>query len=116
LKTRSKPLVRAMTLVLATAALAPGARAADDERQSLEVLRQTTLNLIEALVEQGVFSRDKADAMVRAAEAKAATAVAAREPSRMSAPVAGSSGLLGWGVSWVSVCCVALMLCSIRRG
>jgi hypothetical protein len=44
-----------------------------DERQSLEALRQTTVNLIDALVEQGVFTRDKANAMIKAAEAKAAT-------------------------------------------
>jgi hypothetical protein len=78
LKTGKKPLVRALVLALAGATLGPAAQAAADERQSLEVLRQTTLNLIEALVEQGVFSREKADAMVRAAEAKAAAAVAAK--------------------------------------
>lgn len=43
-----------------------------NERESLEALRQTTVNLIDALVEQGVFSRDKADAMIKAAEKKAA--------------------------------------------
>ncbi len=57
-------------LVLASA-LPQGANAAD-ERESLEALRQTTLGLIEALVEQGVISRDKADAMVKTAQQKAA--------------------------------------------
>ena len=48
-----------------------------DERESLESLRQTTRALIDALVEQGVLSREKADALVRAAEQKAQAAVAA---------------------------------------
>ncbi|MFH1869387.1 MAG: putative porin [Pseudomonadota bacterium] len=55
----------ALSCVLTTPALA-------NERESLEALRQTTINLIDALVEQGVFSRDKADAMIKAAEKKAA--------------------------------------------
>jgi len=44
-----------------------------DERESLENLRLTTQALIDALVEQGVLSRDKADALIRAAREKAAT-------------------------------------------
>lgn len=68
-----RPLV-AGTLAVVAAVTLGSARA--DDRESLETLRQTTLNLIEALVEQGVFSRDKADAMVKAAKAKAAAAVA----------------------------------------
>ena len=52
-----------------------------DDRESLETLRETTLNLIEALVEQGVFSREKADAMVKAAQAKAQAAAKSRPPT-----------------------------------
>ncbi len=48
-----------------------------DERESLESLRQTTQALIDALVEQGVLSRDKADALIRAAREKAQAATAA---------------------------------------
>ena len=59
-------------LALSTLLAAP---AHADERQSLEALRQTTVNLIDALVEQGVFTRDKADAMIKAAETKAAATV-----------------------------------------
>jgi hypothetical protein len=58
--------------VAAACAISAGAAQATTERDSLEVLRQTTLNLIEGLVEQGVFSREKADAMIKAAENKAA--------------------------------------------
>lgn len=47
-----------------------------DEREDLETLRQTTLNLIQALVVQGVLPADKADQLVKAAEAKAKATVA----------------------------------------
>ena len=55
------PVWSALTLAI----LAPGAHA--DERESLETLRQTTLGLIQALVDSGTLSRDKADALLRAA-------------------------------------------------
>lgn len=59
------------------AALAAGtAQAQTSERESLEVLRQTTLQLIEALVQQGVLPADKAQALIAQAEAKARAAVA----------------------------------------
>ena len=46
------------------------------EAETLDTLRQTTLNLIDALVDTGVLTREKADALVKAAEAKTAKAVA----------------------------------------
>lgn len=39
------------------------------ERESLEQLRSTTLSLINALVDQGVLSKDKADTLIKQAEA-----------------------------------------------
>lgn len=57
---------------------APAAHA--DERAALETLRQTTRNLIDALVEGGVLTRAKADALMAAAEQKAA-AEQARKPA-----------------------------------
>ncbi|MBT9609303.1 MAG: putative porin [Pseudomonadota bacterium] len=67
------PVLSALTLaILCTTP----ARA--DERESLESLRQTTRNLIDALVESGVLSRDKADALIRSAQEKAAAQQAAR--------------------------------------
>src|ERR1700724_4808272 len=59
-------------------ALAPvvGCRA-DDQRQSLEELRNTVVNLLQALVEQGVITREKAAQMVKAAQDKAAADAAA---------------------------------------
>jgi hypothetical protein len=59
---------------LALALTAPAAHA--DDRAALETLRQTTRNLIDALVESGVLSRDKADALLKSAEQRAAATVA----------------------------------------
>lgn len=59
---------------------------ADDERASLELLRQTTLNLIETLVEAGALPREKADALVKKAEKDAAKKLAAKK-SDTPAPV-----------------------------
>lgn len=54
--------------------------AVGDERADLEKLRATVTGLIGALVEQGVLSREAADAMIRKAEADAARTVAAQAP------------------------------------
>ena len=45
---------------------------AADERQSLEELRNTVINLLQTLVDQGVISREKAEQMVKSAQDKAA--------------------------------------------
>jgi Putative porin len=60
----------ALTTLALAMALAMPAHA--DERESLETLRQTTRNLIDALVESGVLSKDKAEALIKSAQAKAA--------------------------------------------
>ena len=85
MKFTQKPLHKAMVGVF-VGLLAAGQPALADDRESLETLRETTLNLIDALVEQGIFSRQKADAMVKAAQAKAAK-TAAREKPKGAAPV-----------------------------
>jgi hypothetical protein len=60
---------------------------ADDERAELEQLRSTTLALIQALVEQGLISRERADALVRQATARRAPGAAAPAPgAAASAP------------------------------
>lgn len=61
---------------LLIAALVAGQPAHADDRESLETLRETTLNLIEGLVEQKVFSREQADKMIQAARSKAAKTAA----------------------------------------
>jgi hypothetical protein len=70
-------LVRAMTASVALAVAPALACHAADERQSLEELRNTVVNLLQALVDQGVISRDKAQQMVKAAQDKAAADAAA---------------------------------------
>lgn len=67
--------------LLTAVILATGPAHAEDERATLEMLRQTTLNLIEALVETGVLPRDKADELIRKAEQDAARKVAESKPS-----------------------------------
>jgi hypothetical protein len=80
--------LRAMAAAAATMALmaAPvrGSRAAD-ERQSLEELRNTVINLLQALVEQGVITKEKAAQMVKAAQDKAAADAAALAKSEEGA-------------------------------
>lgn len=53
------------------------AQQSDAERQSLEELRNTVVNLLQALVERGVITREQAEAMVKSAQEKAAQAAAA---------------------------------------
>ena len=62
------------------AMVATGSAHADDERTSLEVMRQTTLNLIDVLVETGALTREKADELVKKAEQDAAKKVAQKKP------------------------------------
>ncbi len=57
-------------------ALAPAAATRADEQQSLEELRNTVINLLQALVDQGVMTRAKAEELVKQAQAKAAETAA----------------------------------------
>jgi hypothetical protein len=66
-------------LVIA-AIVTTGSAHADDERASLEVMRQTTLNLIDVLVETGALTREKASELVKKAEQDAAKKVAQKKP------------------------------------
>lgn len=50
-----------------------------DERTELETLRQTTLNLIQILVQQGVLTQEKSDQLVKQAEVKAQETVTAQK-------------------------------------
>ena len=80
---------KAAAAVVAALALAGGHGTAHaDEREGLEQLRATTMGLIEALVEGGVISRDKADKMLKDAEAKAKARMAASPPVVAAAPPA----------------------------
>jgi hypothetical protein len=69
--------------------LAPAAHA--DEREALERLRATTIALIEALVQQGLITRERADALLRPAQGAAAPSAspqwgAPRRPADGEAP------------------------------
>ena len=59
------------TLGALALAFAGAAQAKTDEREKVEILYETTLNLIRLLVEQGVIKQEVADEMIRKAEAKA---------------------------------------------
>jgi hypothetical protein len=60
-----KPLVLAIGLAIADGTVLA------DEQQELLKLKNTTMNLIQILVEQGIMTQDKADQLIREAEAKA---------------------------------------------
>ncbi len=69
-----------LALALAGAGMAcwlPAHAQAPSERESLEALRQTTLALIDVLVQAGTLSREKADALLAEARKRAEVAVAA---------------------------------------
>src|SRR5260221_3151045 len=70
-------LLRASMASMALAFAPAVACVAADERQSLEELRNTVINLLQALVDQGVITRDKAEQMVKSAQEKAAANAAA---------------------------------------
>src|SRR5580692_11007080 len=59
--------------------LAPAARAADDaaEKQSVEEVRNTVINLLQALVDKGLLTREQAQQLVKQATDKAAADAAA---------------------------------------
>lgn len=66
-------LARAAFLMALGVSLSPMARAAADEERRMSELRNTVGNLLQALVERGVITREQAEQMVRDAQAKAET-------------------------------------------
>ena len=70
------------SLCFALSAFAQTAAGNGSERQAIEQLRATTLALIEALVNQGLLSRERADALLRQATPAAPT----REPQGSDPP------------------------------
>lgn len=69
-----KSALKSTCLAVALAAAIPAAWGA--EREDLETLRQTTLSLVQALVQGGVLTQDKADELIRNAQRSAAEKVA----------------------------------------
>lgn len=78
---KKAPLLGVAFLLLASA----GAPARADETQNLTELRQSLVNLVETLVQEGVLTREKADAILRKALAKPGTETA---PAAAQAPTA----------------------------
>jgi polyhydroxyalkanoate synthesis regulator phasin len=70
-----------LSALLWGASLATAAAAADDAR-SMEELRDTVINLLDALVQKGVLTKEQAQAMVADAQAKAAASAAANAKTR----------------------------------
>ncbi len=78
---RPKKLTAALlSKLLVALCLSSATLARADERESLESLRQTTLALIEALVQSGAITRERADALLKQAQERAAAAPA-KEPT-----------------------------------
>lgn len=63
---------RSLSLAVAVACITASPPALADERAELEQLRNTTLALIEALVNQGLLTRERADALLRSSAPAAA--------------------------------------------
>jgi hypothetical protein len=66
-----------LPISVAVAAMLASAPAFADEREDLETLRQTTLSLIQALVQSGILTQEKADTLIAEAKRSATQAVAA---------------------------------------
>ncbi|WP_295763897.1 putative porin [Undibacterium sp.] len=106
-KTQFKLIHKNSLLVLLTTtlfSLSSGAKA--DEHADLEQLRATTMSLIDALVDSGVLSRQRADKLIRDAEAKAKIKVAEANATDKivlaPVPVVGADGKKVVRVAYVS--------------
>ena len=73
IQTRLKMISLAVTMALGAGTVQA------DERAEMETLRQTTLNLIQILVQQGVLTQEKSDQLIKQAEVKAQETVAAQK-------------------------------------
>lgn len=83
---------RALAVCALVASVVPAGRAAADpaaeERESLETVRNTVANLLQALVDKGLLTREVAEQMVKDAKQKAAATAAAQavEPGAVRVP------------------------------
>jgi hypothetical protein len=68
----------AVAIALALASPALSATDATSERQSLEEIRNTVVNLLRALVDKGLMTREQAESLVKQAQDKAAADAAAK--------------------------------------
>ncbi len=79
MQTRRKIMRPSMIITVCMAMALAINTAQADEREEMETLRQTTLNLIQILVEQGVLTQEKADQLIKQAEVQAEETVAAQK-------------------------------------
>lgn len=79
---------RVLVAALAVCASPVASAAQDSERQQLTELRNTVVNLLEALVERGVVTREQAQAMVSDAQTRASADAA--EQAKVEAAEAGA--------------------------
>ena len=92
------PRARLLAGALATClAASPALAQSAADRAEIEKLRATTVALIQALVDQGLISRARADALLRDATAKAAPAETAETAAPV--PTASAPGAAGWGTA-----------------
>lgn len=85
---RTSLTFRALGALLLLAGATTAVAATDPERQSLDELRNTVVNLLQGLVDRGVLTREQAEKMVRDAQSKAqadAAAVVAQEKAEEDA-------------------------------
>lgn len=75
---KGKLVMRRTIIAACLAALVAPVHA--DDREELEALRQTTLKLVEILVQSGILTKEKADEMLRDARRSAQTAAAPAAP------------------------------------
>ncbi|WP_202624213.1 putative porin, partial [Steroidobacter agaridevorans] len=84
----AKSLCRAAVALTVLMHAPAWSQTADAEKRSLEEVRNTVINLLQALVQKGVMTREQAEAMVADAQAKAtadANARAAKEAAESDA-------------------------------
>lgn len=91
----NKPGMMKPTIVALLMASVFASPAMAGERESLEQLRTTTVGLIEALVQEGILSKDKADALIRKAEEARQAPVSSVEAESAVPAAAGSVGVQG---------------------
>ncbi|MHB1188777.1 putative porin [Thiobacillus sp.] len=79
--------IRRKLVALAVAAACSGSASAapEDERAKVELLHETTLNLIQLLVDQGVLKQEAADAMLKKAQQQAAEKTAQTQAAEVEA-------------------------------
>ncbi|MFP5419208.1 MAG: putative porin [Gammaproteobacteria bacterium] len=77
--------LRKKLLALAVSAACSGTALADDARTRVELLHETTLNLINLLVEQGVLKQEAADALLAKARTQAADKIAQQQATETAA-------------------------------